>query len=188
MRSLAARQSGLLFLIMLIFSLSGNAQVKKKHSPNKAALYSAVIPGLGQVYNRKYWKTPVIYVGFGTFYYFIHANNVEYQKFKDAYDFVAGGRTDQSKHNSYADKYAESSLLDGRNYYRRNRDFSIILASAWYLLNVVDAAVDAYLFDYDVGDDLTIKLRPYSVPCGYSPGLVTGLSITLDFNHTGKTK
>ncbi len=158
--------------------MTGTAQ-KAVHSPNRAALYSAVLPGLGQAYNRKYWKIPVVYAGFGTLYYFINLNQKEYLRFKDAYDFKSGYTTDPSKYNEYVDMYTESGLLDARNYYRRNRDLSIILASVWYLLNVTDAAVDAYLFDYDIGDQLTLRLAPNLLP---DPRLqYPGISLNLQF-------
>jgi hypothetical protein len=150
----------LLFGIMATGYSSGFAQLSKVHSPNKAAIYSAVLPGLGQAYNKKYWKIPVVYAGFGTMAYFINSNAIEYNKFRNAYDYKTSTNPDPSKYNEYVNKYPEASLLQGRDYYRRNRDLSYILTGVWYLLNVVDAAVDAYLFDYDVSEDLTLHIRP----------------------------
>ncbi len=156
----------ILFTILLTTVTVGPSysQTRKPHSANKAALYSAILPGMGQAYNHKYWKIPVVYAGFGTFYYFINSNNKEYIKFNKAYQYKTGSNTDPGNYNEYVDKYSETSLLDGRNYYRRNRDLSIILTSFWYLLNVTDAAVDAYLFDYDVSNDLSIQIQPDILP------------------------
>ncbi len=151
----------LLLVGVLIFSKPSFSQNNKVHSPNRAALYSAILPGLGQAYNRKCWKVPVVYAGFGVMYYFINSNNSEYLKFKDAYTYKSSTNPDPSLYNEYVDKYPLTSLQDGKVYYRRNRDLSIIIASFWYLLNITDAAVDAYLFDYDVSPDLSLKISPY---------------------------
>jgi hypothetical protein len=129
------------------------------HSPNKAALYSAILPGLGQAYNKKYWKIPLVYAGFGTMAYFLASNISEYSKFKDAFDYKSGDSI-PSKYNSYVDKYPLTSLQEGKDYYRRNRDFTYIVMSLWYILNIVDAAVDAYLFTYDISDNLSLHWEP----------------------------
>ncbi len=151
----------ILCLLMICFGSSGFSQKPNApHSANKAALFSAVLPGAGQAYNRKYWKIPVVYAGFGTLIYFIHSNHTEYVKFRDAYSFKAAATPDSSLYNEYADRYPLASLLEGRDYYRRNRDLTYILTSVWYLLNVVDAAVDAHLFDYDISDNLSLSWKP----------------------------
>ncbi|MHC1707649.1 MAG: DUF5683 domain-containing protein [Bacteroidales bacterium] len=157
------------------------AQKNKPHSANKASLYSAILPGLGQAYNKKYWKIPVVYAGFGLMYYFINSNNIEYQKFKDAYAFKSSTDPDPDLYNNYVDKYPLTSLQDGKEYYRRNRDLSIILCSFWYLLNITDAAVDAYLFDYDVSPDLSLKISPFLPPLSTSGRTTPGLTLTMSF-------
>lgn len=146
-------------------------------SPSKAALYSALLPGLGQAYNKKYWKIPLIYAGFGTMTYFIVTNGKEYNKFKDAYEY-ANGDSLSGKYNEYVDKYAVDELQAGRDYYRRNRDLTIIVTSFWYLLNVVDAAVDAYLFEYDVSDDLSMRIEPSFNPRLYHARVPAELKLT----------
>lgn len=132
----------------------------KKHSPNKAALYSAILPGLGQAYNKKYWKIPVIYAGVGTLLYFINLNNKEYKKFRDAYIYVSNGDTNITTDNDYVNKYSEEALLEGRNYYRTNLELTYILSGVLYILNIIDATVDAHLFEYDISDNLSMKLEP----------------------------
>lgn len=168
---------------MVLFLWPGQVcgQKKNPHSANKAALFSAVIPGLGQAYNGKYWKIPVVYAGFGVMYYFIHTNNVEYQKFSDALTYKTSLIPDPSKYNNYVDKYPVTSLQDGKTYYRRNRDLSIIFCSFWYLLNITDAAVDAYLFDYDVTPDLSLKVTPFVPPPSVVSRGAPGLTFTLSF-------
>ena len=90
-----------------------------KHSTAKAAIFSAALPGLGQAYNKKYWKIPIIYAGFGAFTYFIITNNNEFVKFKEAYIYVANGET-YPIDNPYVDKYNQQQLKDAMDYYRRN--------------------------------------------------------------------
>jgi len=152
----------------------------KPHSPKKAALYSAILPGLGQAYNKKYWKIPIIYAGFGTLFYFISVNSKEYKKFRDAYDYVSSGDSSYTD-NDYVDKYSESSLLEGRNYYRSNLELTYILTGVLYLLNIIDATVDAHLFEYDISDKLSMRIEP-----SYNRDLifnrpVTGFKLSLKF-------
>ncbi len=153
---------------------------KKPHSPTKAAIFSAVLPGLGQGYNKKYWKIPIVYAGFGLLTYFIVANTQEYKKYQEAYNYVATGDSGYID-NEYVGKYDEQQLLDGKNYHRRNMELSYILTGLWYILNIIDASVDAHFFDYDVSEDLTIKLDPvmYVRRPDFRP--VTGLKLTLKF-------
>ncbi len=131
------------------------------HSAKKASLYSAVLPGLGQAYNKKYWKIPIIYAGFGTLIYFIGVNGGEYRNFKDAYNIVAAGDS-ANYDNEYVEKYDANldQLREGRNYYRRNLELNYILTGLLYILNIVDASVDANLYDFDVSDDISLRLEP----------------------------
>ncbi|MCD4772573.1 MAG: hypothetical protein K8R41_04205 [Bacteroidales bacterium] len=153
----------------------------KKHSPKKATLYSAVLPGMGQAYNKKYWKIPVIYAGFGVLSYFIISNRSEYLKFREAYDYVIAGDSTIQINNDYADKYSSDQLLSARDFYRRNMEFSIILSGFWYILNIVDASVDAHLFDYDISDNLSLHIEPLVKSNIYRPEPITGITIRLKF-------
>jgi hypothetical protein len=152
-----------------------------KHSVSKAAIYSAVLPGLGQGYNKKYWKIPVIYAGFGVIGYFVVTNSKEYQKFKEAYLYVANGDT-TAIDNPYATKYDESQLKEGMEYYRRNRDLSVIVGVLWYTLNILEAYVDAHFFDYDISDDLTMHVGPAAVAFPHAPVRpAPGIKLALKF-------
>jgi hypothetical protein len=131
----------------------------KTHSVAKAAIFSAVLPGLGQGYNKKYWKIPIIYAGFGVIGYFVYTNNKEYKDFREAYLYVANDET-YPIDNPYVTKYSETQLKDAMDYYRRNRDLSIIIGGLWYTLNILEAYVDAHFFDYDISDDLTMSIKP----------------------------
>jgi hypothetical protein len=133
-----------------------------KHSISRAALYSAALPGLGQAYNKKYWKIPIIYAGFGAFTYFIVTNNQEYTQFKEAYLYKANGDTTFTD-NPYVTKYNQTQLQEAMDYYRRNRDLSIILGTLWYALNILEAYVDAHFFDYDISEDISMRVSPAAV-------------------------
>lgn len=157
-----------IFLLIIIISSFGCAYAKsdttvvqKKHSPKKATLYSAVLPGLGQAYNKKYWKIPIVYAGIGTIFYFANTNGNSYKEYRNAFDYKTGTTTDVSDDiKDIADRYPAESLIIMRDYYRRNMELSWIIMALWYGLNIIDATVDAHFFEYDISDDLTLKVEP----------------------------
>ncbi|MDX9908514.1 MAG: DUF5683 domain-containing protein [Mariniphaga sp.] len=144
------------------------------HSPRKATIYSAVLPGLGQVYNKKYWKVPVIYLGFGTIAYFINWNNDNYQLFRRGYfdlidddpetqgylEIEAVRRNNYDLNNPTHFNNLRTALMRQKDYFRRNRDLLFIGMVGFYGLNIIDASVDAHFFDFDISDDLTLKWEP----------------------------
>ncbi len=144
----------------------------KKHSPKKATLYSAIIPGLGQVYNRKYWKVPIIYVGMGTAAFFALNENSDFTRYKNAYILRQNGEEDEFFTQS------DQWILSNMEISRRNRDLMIIATTAVYVLNIVDAAVDAHLFYFDVSDDLAIQWQPVLFS---SKGFSAGFSLAIKF-------
>jgi hypothetical protein len=152
----------------------------KVHSPKKAALYSSFLPGLGQAYNHKYWKIPIIYAGFAATGYFISSNGKLYRDFRDAYAFKSTASTGDPP-NEYAIRYSTDQLLTAREYYRRNLEVSWIVTGVWYILNIVDATVDAHFFDYDISDDLSLQIKPHSPLMQSHPGLHPGFSVCLKF-------
>ena len=162
-------------------TVSSDTVLEKIHSPTKAALFSMALPGLGQIYNKKYWKLPIIYVGFGAFAYFIISNGKEYRKYRDAFNWVAKGDSSANIPNDNVLKYDQEQLLQGKNYYRRNLEVTYIFTGIWYILNILDAAVDAHFFDYDISDDLSIQFEPMFDNRQKIFGTVTGLSIKLKF-------
>ncbi|MFO7843767.1 MAG: DUF5683 domain-containing protein [Bacteroidales bacterium] len=129
--------------------------IEKAHSPHKATMYSAVVPGLGQVYNQKYWKLPIIYGLTGIFIYAFDFNNNQYNKYKNAYAEFDAGRI--SIFEGYSNK---ETILRIKDYYRRNRDLNVIVMAGIYMLNIIDATVDAHLFDYDISDNLSFNVQP----------------------------
>ena len=158
----------------------GDTVLKKPHSPTKAAIFSAVLPGLGQGYNKKYWKIPIVYAGFGVITYFVINNSRQYKDFKEAYTYVASGDSGYID-NDLVGKYDEQQLLDGKNYYRRNMELSYIVGALWYVLNIIDASVDAHFFDYDVSEDLTIRVDPVMHMRRQDFRPVTGVRLTVNF-------
>lgn len=146
-------------------------------NPKRAALYSAVLPGLGQIYNEKYWKLPIVYVGFGTFIYFIDRNTRYYKDLKRKLinpDYEL---------KYFEGDFSEDQLTRGKDLYKRWRDLSIIGTGAFYILQIIDATVDAYLFDWDVGEDISLHLEPSTqpIPNPVAPAHSFGISACLSF-------
>lgn len=151
----------------------------KSHSPKKAALFSTVLPGLGQAYNKKYWKIPVIYAGFGTLVYFINSNQTKYAQYRDAYKFRIDN--DPATLDNYIGKYTDDNLNTLQNYYHRYRDLSVIGAGLLYVLNIVDASVDAHLFTFNVDDDLSFHIQPTLINIAKANQYTTGFSLNIKF-------
>jgi hypothetical protein len=131
----------------------------KRHNPKLAILLSTAVPGAGQIYNQKYWKTPVIWVGMGVCAYFIRSNHLLYKDYKSA--LIQRADTSISIPDKYLDIYSTDQLLTLQDQYRQNRDLFIIATSLVYVLNIVDALVDAHLFSFDVSDDLSLNWQPF---------------------------
>ncbi|CAL1517001.1 DUF5683 domain-containing protein [Chitinophaga sp. MM2321] len=129
------------------------------HSPRKAALYSAVLPGLGQAYNREYWKMPLVYAALGTCTYFFVFNMSEYKTYRDAYRLRVDGNPDT--HDEFEKTIQNpESLKVYRDYYRQNLDYSVLFFVLAYGLNIADATVFAHLRTFDMSDDLSIRISP----------------------------
>lgn len=151
------------------------------HSPKKAANLSALLPGLGQVYNKQYLKVPVIYAGAAGLIYGIHWNNVQYKKYLTAYRLDAD--TSAATVSEFAGLYSVANLITLKDFYRRNRDLSTIVLSLWYAANIVDAYVYAQFYNFDVSDNLSLNVKPYIYqPAFYrQPGaMATGLTLTFN--------
>jgi hypothetical protein len=153
--------------------------IKKYHSPKKAAIFSTVLPGLGQVYNKKYWKVPVIYAGFAGLAYSINFNQTRYVRYRNAYKDRLDN--DPLTNDIYIGKYSDDNLNTLQKYYHRYRDLSVIGASLLYIINIVDASVDAHLFTFDVTDDLSLNIHPTWITTAYANHYTTGLSLSIKF-------
>lgn len=171
----------------LIFSQSDTTFVElpdsireKEHSPTKATIMSACLPGLGQIYNKKYWKVPIIYAGLGIMSYFIYTNTDEYINYKCAYIESAQGSMNGS-YSYLVQRYSTADLLSAREYYRRNLEISILLTVLWYALNILDATVDAHLYTFNISDKLTMKVEPAILPSGFGCKPAGGVKLCLHF-------
>ncbi|GAA4821378.1 DUF5683 domain-containing protein [Algivirga pacifica] len=149
--------------------------------PTRRAFASAILPGLGQIQNRKYWKVPIIYGGFSVFSYLIRENHVRYIEFRN-YALYSG---DNNPHNDALipedfQSVSNSNFNRFKDNYRRDRDFMIILTIAWYGLNCVDAAVDAHMKAFDVSEDLSGVIKPKLLQTDRMRSPVLGLSLALN--------
>ncbi len=143
-------------------------------NPRKATILSAILPGAGQVYNGKAWKVPLLYAGFMTDIYFIGYNNKRYQTFREALFAYDDG--DQSQFPSLN----REALVRNVDYWRQNRDLTILLLAGIYALNLIDANVDAHLSGFNISDDLALKFEP-NVGTFAASGSSMGLTMKLQF-------
>ena len=193
-RSNTRRQVYLGITIASYIYFIGDAAVSYKtndvSSVKKATTLACIFPGAGQIYNRSYWKVPFVVGGFASMIYCIDWNNRGFQRFKKAYNLLAdyeqhpenypNGPTDE-----FRGRYSADFIKNLRDNYRRNRDLCIILSGALYVLQIIDAHVDAHLKDYDISDDLSMNLEPL-VDYTYVPTLqgnrpVFGFNLCLNF-------
>lgn len=159
---------------------TGDTLAIKKHNPKTAAWMSAAIPGLGQIYNRKYWKLPVVYVGLGVCGYFVWTNTSEYRKYKETYRYRMGV---DSMATDYFPNATDNTVKEMKEYHHKNIEISYIAAGLIYLLNIIDATVDAHLYDFDITDDLTMRIEPgINAPMqGFGGNSTAGVKLTLRF-------
>ncbi len=135
----------------------------KKHSPIKAQLYSAILPGLGQIYNRKYWKIPIIYGIGGAVVFSYFYNQDYYEDLRDAYNevyYMDPPPTEYIFRGREINYNIEKNLYDNMRMFRKWRDYALVGIAAVYLLNIIDAMIDAHFLEYDVSDDLSLKISP----------------------------
>jgi hypothetical protein len=150
---------------------------RPKHSPRKALLLSLALPGMGQIYNRSYWKLPLIYGGFGALGYFLIDNNNKYQEYAEAYLKKLSNPNEPVPVGKYANLPDAARYRAGRDYYRRNFELTIILTAALWALNMIDANVDAHMKGFDLSDDISLHVRPSSPNVASYP--TAGLSLVL---------
>ena len=150
-------------IISLVISLKSYAQDQEidfdkldPTAPSKAAFYSAVLPGLGQGFNKKYWKIPIVYAAIGTSVYSYDFNQKKYWDYRNAYKSRKAGYKNDPYQNLILD---DDRLLDGAEFHKKNRDLSMVFIVGFYILNILDANIDAHLKQYNVNESLTIK--PY---------------------------
>lgn len=145
-----------------VIKIDGNITIETtrrehKHSPKIATLSSALLPGLGQAYNQKYWKVPLIWGGGIALYTYFDFNNSYYHRFKLANEQIKNGIpvTDPD-----LEKLSSDAISQNKDYYRQQRDRAVIFMGLLYVANIVDAMVDAHLLSYDISEDLSLHWQP----------------------------
>lgn len=127
-------------------------------APSKAAFYSALLPGLGQAYNKKYWKIPIVYAAIGTGVYIYLDNDKTYNRYRDIYKRRLAGHTDDEFYgDGPAPKVSNEGLIRAQNTLRRNKELSLLISIGLYVLNIIDANVDAHLLQYNLDENLALK-------------------------------
>ena len=160
-----------------ISATDSSGKKKRVFNPRTATLRSTFLPGLGQIYNKKYWKLPLVYGALGTTagVYFFNINT--YRSLKQAYIFLTDkDSTNDGLIDPQLKNLSTSAIRSYRDSYRQNIDYSVLFFILFWGLNIVDATVDAHLKAFDVNDDLSLQLK-----AGYSPMAKTsGISLVLN--------
>lgn len=179
------------FIVLLLFILGNSAVFSQKKTdevltakdtvksndidpltPAKAAFYSAILPGLGQAYNKKYWKIPIVYGAIGVSLYYYIDSNQKYHQYRDAYKRRLEGFTDDE-----FDYLDEDRLIAAQKFYQRNRDLSALFVVGFYVLNIIDANVDAALIQFNVNENLSLR------PDIYLNDVTMKSNVGLTFNY-----
>jgi hypothetical protein len=174
--------------LFISFSVFGQNQDKNKptatsdtlkkaapiQSPKKAALLS-LLPGAGQFYNKKYWKIPVIYAAMGGLGYLAHYNYGQFQFYKGSETQWIGKNPGQESSPEFV------NIQTNKSDFQHVFDLDLIIMAGVYLLNIVDAAVDAHLYTYDVSKDLSLQFKPDLLYCRSMNAPQAGLQLTLKF-------
>ncbi len=159
--------------------IAGKKDSIKQHSPRKAAIRSAILPGLGQIYNRKYWKLPIVYAAIGIPAYLIYDNKRWYDRSRFALAVASNPGTLNGDSLSrvhpelraITEAKATNALRNYRNEFRKNMDYSILITLLFWGLNVIDATVDAHLKGFDVSDEISMRVKPVIMTGTRTPGL-----------------
>ncbi len=159
---------------------------RMKRNYHRATLYSTILPGAGQVYNKKYWKVPIIYAALGISAYAFFYNKSWYNKCQYALTVTVDGTTNQDSLNAvdpqlvpFVESGDTNGLITYRDNFRKNQDYSVLFFLLFYGLNIVDATVDAHLKDFNVNSDLSFKIKPMFIP-GANP--IGGITLAFDIH------
>ena len=180
---------GLFCLNMAAQNTPGDLKIKKKDSsyvsskmdilaPSKAAFYSAVLPGLGQVYNKKYWKVPLVYAALGTGVYFYVDNNNGYNRYRTAFKLRESGRQDEFTTDEGIALVSDAGLKRAQEVFKKNRDLSLFVTIGMYILNIVEANVDAHLPDKALDTNISFNPTLFTEPLTNQ----TMIGATINFN------
>ena len=146
------------------------------NAPAKAAFYSALVPGLGQAYNKKYWKMPIVYLGLGISVGTYLDQNKKYNEYRDEYKRRLDGTANPS---SQLASFDNDRLIRGQRFHQRNRDLAVLVTAGIYILNIIDANVDAHLLQFNVNDNLSVSPDIYHNQMNNR--FNTGLKLTYEF-------
>jgi hypothetical protein len=166
---------------------SKKLEIKKSNTfnnPKKAGLLSLIIPGAGQIYNKRYVKAPIVWAVLGSFVYFYIQNNSEYQKARTS--FVSLIDTISSNNIPYNGSTNLAEVTAFKNNYRSNRDLFLILGVVFYGLQIVDAVVDAHLMGFNVNDNLSLHIQPVVIPNQQTLTLGGGMQMQWDLAKNKK--
>lgn len=167
------KKIGTIFFALITISVSAqkdSAQVKKIETkpfvrlnsndynplaPSKAAFYSAIIPGMGQIYNKKYWKAPIIWGAMGSSIYFYVTNNNDYDRYRTAFKIREAGLQDEFTNDDGSLIISRNGLINAQKTLKKNRDLSLLTTVLLYVLQVVEASVNAHLLQFNTNDNIT---------------------------------
>lgn len=147
----------------------------EEHSPRKAALLSATLPGMGQIYNNKIWKVPLVYIGAGVIYYAYDFNASHYEEYKSAFTRFVNGEIQE-----YNGITTKEGLQRAKDYYRRFRDMNLLIMAGWYLVQIIDATVDAHMFNFDVSENISMRFQPSPIH-SKNYRVVPGIKFSINF-------
>ena len=136
-------------------------------NPKKSALFSAIVPGTGQIYNRQYWKAGIVYVGIGVSAYFLATNTHEYQRYRKAYVARLSNPNYKDEFTGlYAESQMQSVLQQNQDYYKKYLDMTYLYSAVGYILQVIDALAFAHLRNFDISPDISMRMQPVAMPNG----------------------
>jgi hypothetical protein len=151
----------------------------KPLAPATAAFYSAILPGLGQAYNKKYWKIPIVYAALGSGIYFYSNNNTNYKRVRNAYKLSIDGKPHEFDGTNGNILLSNEALVRAQKSYKKDRDLSLLVTVGLYLLQIVEASTNAHLLQHNVDDNLTIN--PQLIKNEISNKTIVGASLNFKF-------
>jgi hypothetical protein len=131
-------------------------------TPATAAFYSAILPGLGQVYNKQYWKLPFVYGAMATSMYYFSINNESYKRYRNAYKIREAGYQDEFTLDDGTTLISREGLVSAQNTLKQNRETSLLLFIGFYVLQIVDASVSAHLLQFNVNDKISFDPKIFN--------------------------
>ena len=152
----------------------------KRYDPQRALLLAAIVPGLGQIYTKKYWKLPLVYGGFIAIGYGFNSYNNFYQQYKKELFYNLENGYDQDNESRPGENTTTGNYRTAVDFYRNKRDLMILLMGGMYILQIIDAHVDAHLKEFDLNPNLQVSIQP-SINQSDLTGRQSGVSIIFKF-------